>query len=363
MIPLWKLKREAIRLGRKANALPWYFRGRLRRWTYDRQRASRLTVTEGAQPARPEMAVLLIYQPAGLIASTFLTLDYFADHGVSTVVVSNTKLTPADRARLAARSHLVIERPNVGYDFGGYREGVMTLLERGGKLDALYVLNDSIWFPLARDSDAMERLRANEADVVGLLMGNAGKPSPDHEYIQSYFFRFSGRLIAHPDFARYWREMPLVDDKYLVVHRFERFVSRHFKQRGFKVSALTHWSELADSLARIEDEATLRAIFTHQSGVAPKDYNAMAARLAAGDSARALRDDLAPRVANHELFASTVHAHPVLLMDMRLAFLKKRIEAQHAELVRFGLLERLDPVIQAEIAAARPEDSEPAESV
>ncbi|MBS9478291.1 rhamnan synthesis F family protein [Ancylobacter radicis] len=355
MIPFWKLKREAVRLGRKANAVPWFFRGRWRRWLYDRQRAARLRVTEGAQPARTEMAVLLIYQPAGLVASTFLTLDYFASQGVSTVVVSNTPLSEADRRQLAARSYLVIERPNVGYDFGGYREGVMTLLERGLHLDALYVLNDSIWFPLSRDSDALARCRALDADVVGLLMGNAGKPSPDNEYIQSYFFRFSGRLIADPQFVRYWRDMPLVDDKYLVVHRFERFVSRHFKQRGFAVTALTHWSELADSLARVEDEATLRAIFTHQCGIAPKDHNAIAPGLAAGQSPLALRDELVPRVAQHELFASTVHAHPVLLMDMGMAFLKKRIQSQHAELTCFGLLERLDPVIRAEIAVESPD--------
>ncbi len=360
MIPLWKLKREAIRLGRKANAVPWYVRGHLSRWRYDRARGRRLRITPGAQPARPDMAVLLIYQPEGLLGSTFLTLDYFADHGVSTVVVSNAELSPEDRARLAPHCHRIIERPNVGYDFGGYREGVMALLESGARLDALYVLNDSIWFPLARDSDALERLRANRADVVGLLMGNAGKPSPDNEYIQSYFFRFGGRLIADPAFARYWRRMPLVDNKYLVVHRFERFVSRHFKQRGFAVDALTHWSELAHSLSRMEDEAALRAIFTHQAGVAPKDHAAIAPRLAAGQSPRVLRDELAPRVASHELFASTVHAHPVLLMDMRMAFLKKRIQSQHAELSRFGLLERLDPVIRAEIAAAAPEDAEPA---
>lgn len=363
MIPLWKLKREAIRLGRKANAVPWYVRGRFNRWRYDRARGKALRVTPGAQPARPEMAVLLIYQPKGLIGSTFLTLDYFADHGVSTVVVSNTPLSAEDRERLAARCHRIIERPNIGYDFGGYREGVMTLLESGTPLNALYVLNDSIWFPLSRDSDAMDRLRANPADVVGLLMGNAGKPSPDNEYIQSYFFRFSGRLIASPEFARYWRHMPLVDDKYLVVHRFERFVSRHFKQRGFKVDALTHWTELAESLARTEDEAALRAIFTHQTGIAPKDYNAIAPRLSAGEPVLKMRDELAPRVANHELFASTVHAHPVLLMDMRMAFLKKRIESQHAELTRFGLLDRLDPVIQAEIAASAPEDVEPPEAI
>lgn len=362
MIPYWKLKREAVRLGRKANALPWFFRGRWRRWRYDRQRARRLTVTAGAQPARAEMAVLLIYQPAGLAESTLLTLDYFADQGVASVVVSNAPIRAADRARLAPRCHLIIERPNVGYDFGGYREGVMTVLERGGPLDALYVLNDSIWFPLTRDSDALARMRALDADVVGLLMGNAGKPSPENEYIQSYFFRFSGRLVADAEFARYWREMPLVDDKYLVVHRFERFVSRHFKQRGFAVTALSHWSDLAGALARVEDEATLHAILTHQSGVAPKDYNAIAPRLALGESARALRDDLAPRVARHELFASTVHAHPVLLMEMGMAFLKKRMPAQHEEMRRFGLLDALDPVIRAEIAAAAPDESEPADA-
>ncbi len=62
MISKYKLRRELLRL--KGHAAEFTL-GSVRRMLYDFSRAKRIKVTAGAQPARPEMAVFLIYQPGG----------------------------------------------------------------------------------------------------------------------------------------------------------------------------------------------------------------------------------------------------------------------------------------------------------
>ena len=190
MIVIRKLKKELTRLRRQTYSLFWYVRGSVQRRRYDAKRNQSVRTTQGAQPMREEMAVFLIYQPNGLLESTLFTLSYFARQDISTVVVSNAPLNSEDRGRVLALSHLLIERPNIGYDFGGYREGVLTLLESGKPIRALYVMNDSIWFPLEGNNDLIKTCRESDADIYGLHIKITSEKRVDENYIQSYFFRF-----------------------------------------------------------------------------------------------------------------------------------------------------------------------------
>ena len=62
-IPLWKIKRELIRLGVYAKAIPLALIEPLRQWHYDRKRSALITITEGGTPTSDTAAIFLIYQP------------------------------------------------------------------------------------------------------------------------------------------------------------------------------------------------------------------------------------------------------------------------------------------------------------
>ncbi len=112
MLPLWKLKRELTRLQLQVAQVPWFLFGKRRRTAYDAARPRLVSVTEGACPLQPDVAILLCYQPGGLQASFLAEVDHFRAQGFAPVVVSNLPLSAADLAALQARAHLIVQRPN-----------------------------------------------------------------------------------------------------------------------------------------------------------------------------------------------------------------------------------------------------------
>ncbi|MDE3123660.1 MAG: lipopolysaccharide biosynthesis-like protein [Paracoccaceae bacterium] len=234
MIPTWKAKRELRRLKMQLLQWHWILFGGLLRRLYDRRRARLVKVHDGAQTVRDRIAVTLCFQPRGILPTFLAELDHFVASGFSPVVVSNLPLAPQDRDALLARSLMVIERPNYGYDFGGYREGILCLLERGLRPESLILKNDSVWFPIWPDSDLLARCMADEHDLFGIFLNAHGRKHRQ-THLQSYFYRFGGRLVASPEFERYWRGLLMTNNKHAVVRQCETRLTGWFRDRGFSV--------------------------------------------------------------------------------------------------------------------------------
>lgn len=341
-----KLVRETRRVGRQIAALVLPSWGHVARAAHDLRRHKTVHVTEGAQPLMDEVAVLLIYQPRGLLDSTLWQLRWMASQGVSVVVVTNAPLAADDRARLAELSHLVVERPNLGYDFGGYREGVLQVLDRGIRPKALYIMNDSMWFPLSEDSDVLKRSRAAPEDLWGLFIDldqqhrETGDMNAQH--VQSYFFRFSGRMVRDPDFDRYWRKMSLVNEKRIVIQLRELGLTRHFRKLGYSVGGLHSWRDVVQFLLTLDDEQMMRDILHHQAQVNRKDSRLLDPLLADPTlSALQIRDMLRERIDNTELLVFSTALHPAVMTSLGFPFLKKqRVEmmvGKRAKMIELGL--------------------------
>ena len=93
-------------------------------------------------------------------------LEQLRNAGISTLVVSNIPLRDPDRSQLVELTTVVIERPNVGYDFGGYRDGIFDFTENLQNLDRVCLLNDSVWLMPHRPS-WFEQARTMGKDFVG----------------------------------------------------------------------------------------------------------------------------------------------------------------------------------------------------
>jgi hypothetical protein len=230
MIPLWKLKREIRRLGLQAGGLVDTALGRGRRNLYDRRWPRNVTVTQGADAPAAHMAILLLYQPKGLSGSVQLALDALRASGAVLVVVSNLPLTAADRATLARQSWRVVERPNLGYDFGGFREGVRQIQAAGLALEELWIVNDSAWFPVCASadqaqSDPLRALIDPAADLSGSMI-RYDKRNRAKKNIESYFLTFRKTALDHPAFAAFWQNYPLLKNKQAVIRRGEIELTR-----------------------------------------------------------------------------------------------------------------------------------------
>ncbi|SHM16856.1 Rhamnan synthesis protein F [Paracoccus solventivorans] len=357
MADLQKIKRELARpfkqLARNFFLPARRVGGSLRRIRYDANRKKNIRVTEGVQAAGREIAVLLIYQPQGVLESTYFTLSYLAEQGVSTIVVSNAPLADDDRERLAANSCLVIERPNVGYDFGGYREGILTVLERRLQPEALYVLNDSIWFPLRSDSDTIEQCREASEDVFGLKANILRKRRGCRSILHSFFYRFSAKVVASTTFCDYWKNMALINHKPTVIEEFEFKLAEHFRHHGFTVGSVINPSKVTEYLTNLRDGEKLRQILRYQMKTFPSQSAFIQNMLDQDSLGLPVNKQIPDAIQSHGIFTVTYTLHPWISQALGSNFVKKSnpsdMKAKRVEIRRLGLHRSYHPTVRDEI--------------
>lgn len=336
----------------QAYGLPWFFLSPVAKKIYDRNKDYYLKVTEGQLPQAEEIAILLIFQPKGLLASTLHTLAHLRSQGISPLLVSNAPLSDEDRAKLLAYTWRIMERPNLGYDFGGYRDGILHVLEAGLRPSRIFVLNDSIWFPLSENSDLLDQSRTSGADVFGFVLNTSVRAKHRH-HLQSYFFSFGERLISHPDFEDFWRNLFLTNNKNLVIRRCEIPMTDTFRRRGFSIASRHTYPDAAQALKSLDND-TLHRVVAYQARVATK----IARHLQRHLTKQTLDEAWRTRVV-HDIDAGLFDkyfliAHPaVLIGELHVPLLKKDRQEiyrlQRAELIRDGFDAGLAPGIREEI--------------
>jgi hypothetical protein len=166
----WVIRRELARSA-KHFKFPFYsITAPIQRYLHDRSKSQKSRFSPGLQPRGAQLALYLLHQEDGLLASTFATCQHLASKGFSTLIVSNTPLSAPDRQALAPYCFAMIERPNFGYDFGGYRDGILWLMENPEPVTRLFLLNDSVWFPTLSGEDFLTQLLTSDCDLYGAIM-------------------------------------------------------------------------------------------------------------------------------------------------------------------------------------------------
>ena len=89
--------------------------------------------------------VFHLYQPYGVPKNVLGAIAALKRLGVQVVAVTNTPLPADDLERLRPHLHTFIQRRNFGRDFGGYRRGVLHVLDHH-KPTRLLILHDSLFF-------------------------------------------------------------------------------------------------------------------------------------------------------------------------------------------------------------------------
>lgn len=251
--PLWKITRELKRPFQQVPALPsqlgtLFFGAKY----YDLFLSRRIRTSAGQMPRGDQVAIYLIYPQDGILESHWLALEYLRDNGYAPLVVSNLPLAERDLAELRGRCWRILERPNVGYDFGGYRDGFLSLEGEHDSLKRLVFLNDSSWFPLPgagnwlREAEALGVDYAAAATSMGIVRVKPDQfeeiqwkfdPSLRNFHYGSYALSVGPRLLQDPGYRRYWRRYPLTKKKNRVVRRGEIGMTRFVLKHGFSHGA------------------------------------------------------------------------------------------------------------------------------
>ena len=265
----WKASRELRRIVRQLREAPgalisYYFASKY----YDLFMANKIRRTEGSAPISAKVAIYLIYPSHGLQPSHLRSLEYLLSKGYAPIVVSNLYLSQADRQRLLQVCHICIERPNFGYDFGGYRDGILTVASELQNLQRLLLINDSTWFALPGSSDWLEDSEAMNVDLAAAA-SNYGIPRVEPKSFQSirwnyrtthknfhfcsFALLFSNRVLADRAFARFWRSYPLSNQKSRTVRRGEIGLSKWVLSHGFTYGVSYDIAALHEDLEKLDD--------------------------------------------------------------------------------------------------------------
>jgi len=258
---VWKLKRELERVLEQISALPLLVFEPVRQVFYDHDFDNKILMHQGAKTLGKQIAIFLIYQPKGLVESVYLTIDHLADSGFDPVVVSNCPLSVGDIERLKAKSSLIVERKNFGYDFGGYRDAVWLLRRQKVHFDSVLFLNDSVWFPVFSDTQMLREMIESDAAYVGTqAFGTTASNGVFDGFFGSYCFLIKKPLLHSDAFSEYWDNYRLSSSKEVVLRRGERRFSRKMLESSHKSIALYSHERFARVVNEMHFEDTRQAL-------------------------------------------------------------------------------------------------------
>ena len=294
-----KINRELKRIVTKVIKFPSFMCEYLfLNFIYDKMISTKKIVHEGIKPIVGEMAIYLVYAPHGLQKShhdMFVQLDI---ENITPIIVSNLPLSTRDLNLLLEKSALVIERPNVGYDFGGYRDAILHLAPDLSKLDRLYVLNDSVWM-IGGSQSWFEQVRLSDCDFVGATTHYGINRVDPREFrnlqwefttkhrnfhYASYALAINKNILCDKRFINFWSTLLISNNKKRTVKRGEIGLSKWVKKNGFshcatckdckldkEIKALDNkeLNDLAHQLIIKEDESLMMQLAL----VLQSDYN------------------------------------------------------------------------------------------
>ena len=363
MIQRWKILRELGRVGQQLRAAMSWPVEPFQKWWHDRNFYRNVTITPGLAAQSGRYAVFLIYQPLGVVKSTLETCRHLAQNGYSVLLVANSELTPGDRDALQTECWKIAERPNFGYDFGGYRDGVRLLNDLRIAPQALVLLNDSIWWPIFAADSILARMESAGADVVGTIMHQPTRKRSHLrqpvEFLESYFFWFNQRAAGSAGFSDFWRKYRVSSIKYNAVHRGERRLSRVMMQSGMKVVGLFTRKALVDTLSR-SDSATIRTTLRYGAFIDAafkKEADNLLSEVSVDDAWRMRAMTLIDRITVKRGFHSAFAFASLTLLGA--SFIKKSpgqvngalpvMRARVLEAIGEGVLPPLTPVVLEEM--------------
>ena len=177
------------------------------------------------------------HQVRDYVLAALSSLRPHADH---VLLVSNSPIGDADRARLEPCCDEILQRPNEGLDVGAYRAGLEHLgWERLADFDELILTNHTYYAPLRPWEEVLTRTGSwRDISFWGMTEHGVMRPHPFlakrelPRHIQSHWIAVRRRLLADPAFREYWEQMPPVSSYRDSIQWHESRFTGHFAELG-----------------------------------------------------------------------------------------------------------------------------------
>lgn len=159
------------------------------------------------------------------------------------LIVVNGMIVEEEKAKLKRYSDYIIQRNNVGFDGGAYKDVFMNLSEEDlEKWDEILMVNDTIYGPFFPLKNVFEIMEGINCDFWGLSRHPGGYSGlfgcrKIAAHVQSYFIVMKKKMFMHPLFYKFWLEMPYPTSFKEAVLNFEIHFSEYFSGIGFRFAS------------------------------------------------------------------------------------------------------------------------------
>ena len=359
--PYWKVKREVRRIRDQLSRVAADFYEQPMRILHKRWLITKAQPLAGKLPLGSKVAILVVFQPKGVARSLFLTCDHLIDQGYSPFILCNMPLSEDDRTALLARAALLLERPNFGYDFGAYQDGIRLLHKMGCKPDRLILMNDSTWFPLRVNDTSIARMESSGDAFTGHAFRNEPNIGRGRDHMEAHLIMFDNNALESAAFGAFWDKYPASSNRITTIDRGEKGITVAMFDAGFVSEGLASRHLFLERLETASSQ-TLYEILASASFLPNKLHNRTLELLATAsnsvESQRQVRDHMIDLL---HLFAPVLSTTLIYgaMKELGLGFVKKSQEENFhltrkkvLELEATGEIEALDLDVRAEMSAS-----------
>lgn len=196
-------------------------------------------VSEGnADRKSNKYAIITLYMTGSLPRFTTNILEAIERSPLNLVIVSNVELDPYLRAQLLDKCHLLIERANLGRDFGAYKDGLAILQRHAPDMDRVILLNDSLFF-FQRGLDKLVADLNGIHDFIGVT-----EVFEFHYHVQSFMLSFGAAVIRSRAFRQFWKKYRPISTRRWSIHKGEVRLTRRLTKAGFRPHVLFQAAQL-----------------------------------------------------------------------------------------------------------------------
>jgi hypothetical protein len=186
-------------------------------------------ITEGhSRKATDKFAILVVYAKSSLPSFTTNFIAAIKASPFNLVIVSNQQLEPPFAEELRQNCRLLVERKNIGRDFGGYKDGISVVCNRFPNVDRLVIANDSVIY-----------LNAGLAKLISDLDGDdnfigVSEVFDHHYHVAAFLMSFGAGVIRSAAFRRFWRRYRPIGTRRWAIFRGEGALTAALLRAGFQ---------------------------------------------------------------------------------------------------------------------------------
>jgi hypothetical protein len=162
-----------------------------------------IKITKGEVLFEKKFCVFASFQPSGINELTIYYIKYLKEvMGFAVAFVSNCKISDADKTKLKPYCYEIMERANVGRDFGAYKRGILHYQKQVRSSELFLMTNDSVYGPIQDLRRLTEKMKQGGYDVFGdAVVDETIQP----RHIPSYFILMNSKVVNNEKFWCFWK--------------------------------------------------------------------------------------------------------------------------------------------------------------